>query len=226
MSQTTVTEPNDPRAKRYGAGQHPVKRDQILDGAHRVFSRLGFDAAGMADITREAGVSKGTIYVYFEGKDDLFTALMEREREVIFANVAAALNQPGTVHDRLHAYGSTLARLLCSSPVIQAHRVIIGVAERKPDLAAEFYAKGAMRGMALLGGFLAREVATGGLRDCANDLAAQQFVELCLAGLFRPRLFGHMPMAPSDEQIKHNVDSAVMMFLAAYSTETHRRDDL
>ena len=51
------------------AGQDPVKRQQILDGAKQVFLSVGFDAASMNDITREAGVSKGTIYVYFGGKD-------------------------------------------------------------------------------------------------------------------------------------------------------------
>ena len=42
---------------------------------------VGFDAASMNDITREAGVSKGTIYVYFENKEDLFSAMIEQERD-------------------------------------------------------------------------------------------------------------------------------------------------
>ena len=49
---------------RLAAGQDPIKRRQILEGAQLVFMRMGFDAASMNDITREAGVSKGTIYVY------------------------------------------------------------------------------------------------------------------------------------------------------------------
>ncbi len=48
---------------RLAAGQDPIKRQQILEGAQNVFLRMGFDAASMNDITREAGVSKGTIYV-------------------------------------------------------------------------------------------------------------------------------------------------------------------
>ncbi len=206
----------DQPTQRYAAGQHPAKRDQILDGAHRVISRLGFDAAGMADITREAGVSKGTIYVYFQGKDDLFAALIERERAAIFAGVSAALHLPGTVPERLTHYGKTLVRLLCSAPVVQAHRVVIGVAERKPHLAADFYATGALRGMALLQGFLAEQITAGHLRPCETDLAAQQFVALCLAGLFRPRLLGYMQHPPTEDHIAHNVDSAVAVFMAAY----------
>ena len=56
------------RKGRPAAGQDPVKRKQIIEGARRVFITVGFDAASMNDITREAGVSKGTIYVYFNNK--------------------------------------------------------------------------------------------------------------------------------------------------------------
>jgi hypothetical protein len=54
---------------RTAAGQDPAKRDQILDGAKRCFLRLGFENASMNEITAEAGVSKGTIYVYFQNKE-------------------------------------------------------------------------------------------------------------------------------------------------------------
>ena len=64
---------------RPAAGEVPVKREQILDGAMRVFMRMGFDASSMNDITREAGVSKGTLYVYFADKSRLFEAIVEEE---------------------------------------------------------------------------------------------------------------------------------------------------
>ena len=43
-----------------------------------MFMKMGFDAASMNDVTREAGVSKGTIYVYFPNKEDLFSAMIEK----------------------------------------------------------------------------------------------------------------------------------------------------
>lgn len=51
-----------------------AKRRQILDGAHKVFLAQGFDAASMGEIARKAGVSKGTLYVYFDNKESLFEA--------------------------------------------------------------------------------------------------------------------------------------------------------
>ena len=56
-----------------------VKRRQIVEGARVVFKALGFDAASMGEIARAAGVSKGTLYVYFKDKDELFQAIVEKE---------------------------------------------------------------------------------------------------------------------------------------------------
>ena len=56
-----------------------AKRRQILAGARGVFLAQGFDAASMNDIARAAGVSKGTLYVYFDNKEQLFEAIVEEE---------------------------------------------------------------------------------------------------------------------------------------------------
>src|SRR5512138_467816 len=55
------------------------KRRQITDGACRVFLERGFDAASMGEIAREARVSKGTLYVYFKSKEELFEAIVEEQ---------------------------------------------------------------------------------------------------------------------------------------------------
>src|SRR5882757_5500535 len=55
------------------------KRRQILGGARKVFMDLGFDGASMGEIARAAGVSKGTLYVYFTDKCRLFEAIVEEE---------------------------------------------------------------------------------------------------------------------------------------------------
>jgi AcrR family transcriptional regulator len=47
------------------------KRRQILDGARKVFMDLGFDGASMNEIARAAGVSKGTLYLYYPSKEEL-----------------------------------------------------------------------------------------------------------------------------------------------------------
>ena len=66
------------------------KRRQILDGARRVFLAEGFDGASMGEIARAAGVSKGTLYVYFDSKEKLFEALTIEEKK----SLAEVLFQP------------------------------------------------------------------------------------------------------------------------------------
>ena len=79
---------------RSAAGEDPVKRGQILEGARRIFVAVGFDAASMNDITREAGVSKSTLYVYFRSKEELFTALIAETRDAYFARIEKIFTDP------------------------------------------------------------------------------------------------------------------------------------
>ncbi len=55
------------------------RQQQILDAAAAVIIRLGYDKTTVGDIADEAGVSRGTVYLYFRGKEDLFEALLYRE---------------------------------------------------------------------------------------------------------------------------------------------------
>jgi AcrR family transcriptional regulator len=53
------------------------RRRQILNAAWKVFSQKGLDAANVSDVASMAGVSYGTVYYYFDSKDDLFMAVFE-----------------------------------------------------------------------------------------------------------------------------------------------------
>src|SRR5436853_7771276 len=68
-----------PSASSPAPDEESSKRRQILDGARKLFLDLGFDGASMGEIARAAGVSKGTLYVYFADKNRLFEAIVEQE---------------------------------------------------------------------------------------------------------------------------------------------------
>ncbi|MCB1490246.1 MAG: TetR/AcrR family transcriptional regulator [Rhodobiaceae bacterium] len=210
------------RPGRRVAGQDPVKREQILDGAKRVFTRLGFDAASMNDITREANVSKGTIYVYFANKEELFEALIERERHRIFSDTALAFSGDGSVGEKLERYGKVLVGLICSDGVIKAQRTVIAISDRMPEMAKRFYDRGPQKGKNNLVAFLNTEIAAGTLIIGDVDLAAYQFTDLCMAGLFRRRIFGHMSEPPTEADIDRSVSAAVRMFLCYYGSGKDR----
>ena len=174
------------RRGRPAAGQDPVKRSQIIEGARRVFIDKGFEAASMNDITREAGVSKGTIYVYFANKEELFEALIEEERGTIFKNMYDMLDRADDLRQTLVKFGKVLSLKITSAKVIQAQRTVIGASDRIPDMGARFYERGPKRGHDKMVDFLNAAIERGLLKIDDVDLAAYQFTELCLAGLFPP----------------------------------------
>ncbi len=71
---TPIVQTYQPRWRR-----RPQKRpEEILDAAMRVFCRRGFHKTNLEEVAREAGISKGTIYLYFKNKEDLFIAAAQR----------------------------------------------------------------------------------------------------------------------------------------------------
>ncbi|NRA02508.1 MAG: TetR/AcrR family transcriptional regulator [Myxococcales bacterium] len=71
------------------------KRHRMLQAAQEVFVERGFDAAGTDEIARRAGVSKGTLYNFFDSKTDLLLSSVEAQLERSRALVEAALNESG-----------------------------------------------------------------------------------------------------------------------------------
>jgi AcrR family transcriptional regulator len=201
---------------RKGAGEDPAKRNQILDGARKVFTRMGFDAASMNDITKEAGVSKGTIYVYFENKEELFGALIARQRDLLFTDLRQVLDEGGPIEETLSRYGYLLATQLLAPDVIMAQRAVIGIVGRMPEMGRNFYMNGPRFGHGLLRDWLQKQV-DGGLMAVPNiEIAASQLVELCMAGQMRARLFGAISGDPEPEEIRAIVDSGVRVFCRSY----------
>ena len=207
-----------PRNRRI-AGTDPDKRRQILDGALHVFTSRGFDAASMSDIAAAANVSKGTLYVYFEDKEHLFVALIQREREAQKRGAIEALNEDSDPVRALTIFGRCLVRMINGDLAVSAHRVVIGVAERMPDLGRGFYENGPMLGSKLIARYLDRMVAEGRLDIDDTYLAAVQFLDLCQSTLTRPRLFNAVRTPPSDEEIERVVGSAMAMFMARYGVK-------
>ncbi|SNR69445.1 TetR/AcrR family transcriptional regulator [Puniceibacterium sediminis] len=201
---------------RHAAGADPAKRGQILAGAKRVFMERGFDAAGVNDICRAAGVSKSTLYIYFDGKEDLFESMVEEERAKRFENVTSILSSDDPTVEVLHRYGCAVVSIVCSDEVVKAQRIIIGIAERMPALGARFFTGGAMRSQTALATYLRSAVASGQLAIPDVPRAAAQFLELSTATLWKPRLFGQRTVAPAPHEIEAAVTSAVTLFMAAY----------
>ncbi len=212
---TTVEPVATAHSGRAAAGQDNRKRRQILDGAYRLFIHQGFDATSMGDIAKEAGVSKGTLYVYFDSKERLFQQLVREEKERQFPAIFAVDPSETDVSAVLTRIGRQFARFITQTHVVMAMRTITAMAERMPDIAAEFFDNGPRLCANQLAQYFRAQIAAGTLAIPDADLAAVQFLELTQATLSRPLQFGAGEQ-PSEEQMDAVVDSAVAMFLAAY----------
>jgi AcrR family transcriptional regulator len=211
----TIIEPVGDASGRVAAGHDARKRRQILDGAYRLFMREGFDATSMGDIAKEAGVSKGTLYVYFDSKERLFYALVREEKERQFPAIFDLDLNDRNVRSVLTRVGHQFARFTTSSHVVMGMRTVVAMAERMPAMGIEFYDNGPRQCVGRLAQYIAAQAAAGILAVGDADLAAAQFLDLTQSTLTRPLMFGCKEQ-PSEERMDAVVKSAVDLFLAGY----------
>jgi AcrR family transcriptional regulator len=88
------------------------KENRIIKAAAKVFSRRGFANAVMADIAAEAEIGKGTIYEYFNSKDDLFFAVFEWFMDSIKASAMVIISKEGgSAASQLQALNDSLTNI-------------------------------------------------------------------------------------------------------------------
>jgi len=80
----------------------PDKKEQIRQAAERIFARYGFHNARASQIAEEAGVAVGTIYNYFEHKDDILLDIFETEQGERMAQIEAILATGKPMRDKIH----------------------------------------------------------------------------------------------------------------------------
>jgi AcrR family transcriptional regulator len=160
------------------------RRQQILDAALRCFSRDGFHATTTADIIREAGVSQGSLYLYFANKDDIVVALADdRHQGEAFLN-ALAQREPDPIRGLallidLHGRG------LSDPSRLDARRVGIqgwGEALRNPRIKASVV-EGAAEVREAIVGLIERGQRTGQVRPTVDPEAATRLLIAVFQGL-------------------------------------------
>jgi len=206
------------------AGQDPKKRRQIMDGARQVFLEKGFDAASMNDIARAAGVSKGTLYVYFENKERLFVELISTEKREELFSVIQLDHDNHDVAGVLARCGCQLIEILTRPYYIQAMRTVFSIVNRMPEIGVEFYGRGPQLCADQIAGYLRAQVRAGIVDTDDCDLAAAQFMELAQTNVMRKLLFG-MTHTPTQQEIRRRVDSAVAFFMKVYGVPAGARGE-
>lgn len=190
------------------------KFNQVREGAKRIFLRDGYEGASVDDISREAGVSKATLYSYFPDKRLMFQAVIEAEIEsrriAVFDledHVPAHLAVPRLTRE--------VSRILASETEAALYRLIIAEAARFPQLARDFEALRAEMLRTPLQAYLDGFVQRGELEIADTTLAAEQLIRLAGAQVHDGRLLGAKGI--DDTAVLRAGDGAAEMFLRAFA---------
>jgi len=191
------------------------RRTEILDVARDVFLEQGYAAASMSTIAARLGGSKGTLYNYFENKEELFRAHIQRECALSAENIFAGSDQDGDIEALLKDLGARYLAHLTSEDSLRNIRVVVAEAERNPDVARQFYEAGPAAGSKRLAGLFERAAGQRRLKVDNALCAAHQFLSLCKASAYSRRLFA-IDGPPTQAEIRADVAAAVHTFMKAY----------
>ena len=138
---------------------------EILAAALKVFAEKGFAAARMEDIAKRAGVTKGTIYLYFPGKEDVFKQLVREAVGSTLTTVTADVaTYEGSAKFLLRMVLTTMSTILIDSDKVVLPKIVIAESANFPWL-AEFYRFEVIeRGLGLMTSLIQRGIDRGEFR--------------------------------------------------------------
>jgi AcrR family transcriptional regulator len=195
------------------------KRRAILDAATTVFLSNGYLGTSMDEIAALARVSKQTVYKHFADKERLFSEIVTATVDEIAdpnTDEVLKLKDTGDLERDLRDFARRQLRAVMKPRLLQLRRLIIGEAERFPQLGRMFYERGPGRTIEALAAMLEQLASQGALELDDPRLAAAHFNWLVMSiPLNQAMLLGEdRPATPSE--LKRYADAGVRAFLAAY----------
>jgi AcrR family transcriptional regulator len=166
--------PAEPRWRRL-----PEERPkQILDAALAVFAERGLAAARLEDIAKRAGVSKGTIYLYFDNKEELFRGVVRSSVIAFIERGEALFEEHGDPRRALDAWMEGHWAWIRSDTFPAMHRLVNSELRDFPDLTAFYATEVVGRAQRLVCEILKRGMETGVFRRMDPLVAARMLSAL------------------------------------------------
>jgi len=221
MTTTATPElPTDPRSPEDDTDtRQRSKPAQIMLAAKELFTSQGFGATSMDAIARTANVSKATLYAHFDGKEELFAAIVSHACRTQSRLLSAVGSDDLDLTEALSEIGRNFLTLVLSPPAIAIYRVVIGETARFPDLGRIFFESGPNQTRATLSAFLAKAAERGQLDIAEPWRAAEHLIGMLQTPVHLHVLFGVKDSFTKDE-VDKVVKDAVEAFLRAYLPRT------
>jgi AcrR family transcriptional regulator len=213
MSTAHSTTSHDPRWRRL-----PEERpQQILDAALSVFAEHGIDAAKLEEIAARAGVSKGTIYLYFPSKEELFREVVRQKVGPAIAKADDASSSEETAEGQLRVYLKHQWECLGLEDSEGWIRLVMLELHKYPDLAEFHWQEVVSRSNRILGDIIRRGIASGEFRDTDPLTASQMIKALVLMHVLwtGPRAPAPPEHRPALEEVLDSVTDFVLHALRA-----------
>ncbi|MBI3924806.1 MAG: TetR/AcrR family transcriptional regulator [Armatimonadetes bacterium] len=167
-----------------------ARPEEITEAALRAFAEKGYADTRLDDVARSAGISKGTIYLYFPSKDELFKAVVRRSVVPLLEALQARLERlEGSTEQFLRQELKGLLRSVLETDARHVVRLIVSEGHRFPDLTEFYFREVVRRGLESLQGILARGEERGefrptGLKDAPQLLLAPALMALLWKSTF------------------------------------------
>lgn len=210
MSQSGTSHP--PRPKPRWQRRKGDRPEEILTAALDAFADRGFAATTLEDIAQRAGVTKGTIYLYFENKEAVFQAVV---RESIVPAIELGerfvAEHRGTARALLGELIRKWWELIGETRAAAIPKLVMAESANFPALARFYYEAVIRRGKALFAGVIERGIAAGEFRP----LDVQLTVGLAIAPLVHAVVLQHslLKCVPEPVNLRAYVDAHVEIFL-------------
>ena len=150
---------------------------ELLNAALDLFVEKGFSAARVEEVAARAGVSKGTLFLYFESKEDLFKAVIRKNITHLFPTWNEAFTQfTGSSADMLRYAMTTWWENIGSTPASGIPKLVMSEAQNFPEIAAFYHEEVILPGHALIRKILSRGIDSGEFRPLDVDHAVHTIV--------------------------------------------------
>ncbi len=183
----------------------------ILDTATAAFLADGYASTTIEGIARTGGVAKRTIYARWNGKPALFFAVLER-LTARWLSGTGDWAEADSIDAALDQAAERILAVALTPEAVALHRLLIAESARFPDLPRLMHQAGAGEGTSRIATLLDRAVAVGMLPKQDTGFAAEQFLNLVLAGPQRRALGLGRPL--NQQQIKAWRETSVALFLS------------
>lgn len=168
-----------------------ARPEEIVTAALDVFVERGFAAAKLEDVARHAGVTKGTIYLYFENKEALFKAVVrETIVPVIAKGEATAQAFTGSARELFEGLVREYWRLVGETALAGIPKLMMAEAGNFPQVARFFYEEVVTRGHRLMASVLERGIQQGEFRPVNVAVAAKLAMSPLIHAAVARRAFG------------------------------------